>query len=184
MGPSRTSSLTLGVVLFAAVARADDDTPVFPGHPDLTVRTKEVALEGSYVRLGDGRSTLASGAAVSTFYKPWISILGAAHFSPGLFDTRQAYDTRAVVRLIYPEPIVGHLFVYGGLGATVLFFEEPNDSDRYKRAFGGVAAVGAFYHLLERFRVRVEVRDHWLMFNGGGMRHNVFATLSLVSLYR
>lgn len=182
----RPLALTLGLVLLCATAaRADDeDAPVFPGHRDLTVRTKEVALEGSYLRLGDGRSTLASGAAVAVFYKPWISILGAAHFAPGFFDTRQTYDTRAVVRLVYPEPIVGHLFVYGGFGGTVLFFEEPNDSDRYTRGFGVIGAAGAFYQLLERFRVRLEARDHWILSNGEGIRHNIYVTLSLVSLYR
>lgn len=181
----RLIAFALVLLTTAGSARGDDDeTPVFPGHRDLTVRTKEVALEGSYVRLGDGRSTLASGGAVSTFYKPWISILGAAHFAPGFFDTRQTYDTRAVIRLVYPEPVVGHLFVYAGGGGTVLFFEEPNDSDRYKRGFGVVGAVGAFYHLLDRFRVRIEARDHWLLSNGDGMRHNIYVTLSLVSLYR
>lgn len=176
-------------VLFAAslppaIASAEEELPVFPGHRELSVHTKEVALEGSYARLGDGTSTLASGAAVAVFYKPWISMLGAAHFAPGFFNTRQVYDTRAVARLVYPEPIVDHLFVYGGVGATVLFFEEPNDSDRYKRSLGAVAAVGAFYQPFERFRVRVEARDHWMLFNGEGMRHNLFVTLSLVTLYR
>ena len=180
----RVALAVLLVSSAAGTAHADEEPPVFPGHRDLTVHTKEVALEGSYVRLGDGTSTLASGAAVSVFYKPWISILGAAHFAPGFFDTRQTYDTRALVRLVYPEPVVGHLFVYGGVGATVLFFEEPNDSDRYKRGFGAIGAVGAFYQVLERFRVRVEARDHWILVNGDDMRHNVFVTLSLVTLYR
>jgi hypothetical protein len=177
-------AVLLGVLLTTQSVHAEEDPPVFPGHRDLTVRTKEVALEGSYVRLGDGTSTLASGAAVAVFYKPWLSILGAAHFAPGFFDTRQTYDTRAVIRLVYPEPIVGHLFLYGGVGGTVLFYENPNDSDAYRRGFGVVGAIGAFYQLFERFRVRVEARDHWLLSNGGPMRHNVFVTLSLVTLYR
>jgi hypothetical protein len=177
--------LALALLLLAGNAQAEEDeAPVFPGHRDLTVHTKEVALEGSYVRLGDGSSTLASGAAVAVFYKPWISILGAAHFAPGFFDTRQTYDTRALVRLVYPEPVIGHLFLYGGVGGTVLFFEEPNNSSSYQRGFGVIGAIGAFYQLFDRFRVRVEARDHWLLYNGDLMRHNVFVTLSLVTLYR
>lgn len=148
------------------------------------MRTKEVALEGSATRLGDGRATLSGGAAVAAFYKPWLSMLGAANFSPGFFGTRQTYDTRAVLRLIYPEPVVGHLFVYTGAGVAVMFYEDPLDSDVYRRAFGLVGALGAFYQLGERFRVRLEVRDHFLVVNGEGMRHNVFGTLSFVTLYR
>lgn len=157
---------------------------MFEGHADLTTRTKEVALEGSVTRLGDGRATLSGGAAVAAFYKPWLSLLGAANFSPGFFGSRQHYDTRAVARLIYPEPLVGHLYVYAGVGLSVWFFEEPRDSERYERAFGVVGALGSFYQLSEKFRLRLEVRDHVLVINAEGMRHNVFGTLSLVTLYR
>lgn len=160
------------------------DAPVFEGHADLSTRTKEVALEGSVTRLGDNRWTLSGGAAVGAFYKPWLSLLGGATFSPGFFGARQHYDTRAVARLIYPEPLIGHLFVYGGVGVTVWFLEDPLDSETYRRAFGVVGAIGSFYQLGERFRLRLEVRDHWLLSNGDGMRHNVFGTLSLVTLYR
>jgi hypothetical protein len=160
------------------------DPPVFEGHADLTTRTKEVALEGSVTRLGDGKVTLSGGAAVGAFYKPWLSLLGAANFSPGFFGARQHYDTRAVARLIYPEPLVGHLYVYGGAGVTVWFYEQPTDSETYKRAFGVVGALGTFYQLGEKFRIRLEVRDHFLLVNADGMRHNVFGTLSLVTLYR
>ena len=160
------------------------EAPVFEGHADLSVRTKEVALEGSATRLGDGKFALSGGAAVGAFYKPWLSLLGAANFSPGFFGTRQHYDTRAVARLIYPEPVVGHLFVYTGVGVAVMFMEDPVDSDLYRRGFGLVGALGAFYQLGEKFRVRLEARDHWLVVNGDGLRHNVFATLSLVTLYR
>jgi hypothetical protein len=148
------------------------------------MRTKEVALEGSATRLGDGRGTLSGGAAVGAFYKPWLSLLGAANFSPGFFGARQHYDTRAVARLIYPEPIVGHLFVYTGVGVSVMFMEQEVDSESYRRAFGVVGAIGAFYQLSEKFRVRLEGRDHWMLANGDGMRHNLFATLSFVTLYR
>lgn len=141
------------------------------------MRTKEVALEGSLTRLGDGRMTLSGGAAVAAFYKPWLSLLGAAQFSPGFFGTHQHYDTRAVARLIYPEPIVGHLFIYTGAGVTVMFLEE--DDKRYRRAFGVVGALGAFYQLGEKFRIRLEVRDHFTF-----TEHYLFTTLSLVTLYR
>lgn len=160
------------------------EAPVFDGHADLSVRTKEAALEGSATRLGNGEYTLSGGAAVAAFYTPWLSLLGAAHFSPGLFKTHQTYDTRAVARLIYPEPVVGHLFVYTGVGVTVMFYEDPLDSDVYRRSFGLVGALGAFYQLGDKIRLRLEARDHWLVVNGDGMRHNLFATLSFVTLYR
>lgn len=158
--------------------------PVFEGHPELVTRTKEVSVEGSYSRLGDGRSTLSGGAAVATFYTPWLSLLGGANFSPGFFTTRQHYDTRAVVRLVWPEPLVGHLFAYVGGGVNVFFFEEEVDGERYRRAFGAVGAVGVFHQLFGKFRLRLEARDHWLLAGGAGMRHNVFVSLSLVTLYR
>lgn len=160
------------------------DAPVFEGHQDLTLRTKEVALEGSVTSLGGGRATLSGGAAVAAFYKPWLSLLGAANFSPGFFGARQHYDTRAVARLIYPEPLVGHLYVYVGAGVSVWFAEEPIDSESFRRAFGFVGALGSFYQLSERFRLRLEVRDHILVVNGEGQRHNLFGTLSFVTLYR
>ncbi len=178
------ASLVLLVLTASGSAHAADGTPVFEGHPDLVVRTKEVATEGSFTRLGDGKVTLSGGFAVATFYKPWLSLLGAANFSPGIFGTRQHYDTRAVARLIYPEPIAGHLFVYVGPGVSVLFYEDPVDSETWRRAFGPVLAIGAFVQLFERFRIRLEARDHWMVVRGEGMRHNLFFTLSLVTLYR
>ncbi|MBI2390309.1 MAG: hypothetical protein HYV09_12035, partial [Deltaproteobacteria bacterium] len=169
----------------AATARAEPPAaPVFEGHPDLVTRTKEVSVEGSYSRLGDGRSTVSGGAAVATFYTPWLSLLGGANFSPGFFAARQHYDTRAVVRLVWPEPLVGHLFAYVGGGVNVFFFEDEVDSERYRRAFGAVGAIGVFQQLSGKFRLRLEARDHWLLAGGAGMRHNVFVSLSLVTLYR
>lgn len=160
------------------------DAVVFEGHADLATRTKEVAVEGSVTRLGDGKTTLSGGAAVGAFYKPWLSLLGGANFSPGFLGARQHYDTRAVARFVYPEPVLGHLYVYAGVGVSVWFFESPPESDTYRRAFGVVGALGAFYQLGERFRLRLEVRDHSLVVNGDEMRHNLFGTLSLVTLYR
>jgi hypothetical protein len=173
------------VLLFPTGAVAQEDTtPVFPGHSDLVVRTKEVALEGSATRLGDGSTTLSGGGAMAAFYKPWLSLLGGATFSPGLFRTRQHYDTRAVARLVWPEPVVGRLFVYGAAGLTVFFYEEPRDGDAFRRALGPVFGAGAFYQISDRIRIRLEGRDHWLFSGGDGMRHNLFGTLSLVTLYR
>jgi hypothetical protein len=202
-GAPRSLAAVIALVAFAAPARADElapspvttasgspsgsvreDTPVFAGHPHLTIRTKEVAFEGSFVRLGDGTSTFATGAAVSTFYKPWLSLLGAAHAAPGFFGSRETYDTRAVARLIWPEPFFDRLFLYVGAGATIFFFEDPKDSKTWKRAAGAVAAVGAFVQVADRFRVRLEVRDHFNFLGQDGLPHNVFVTLSLVSLYR
>ncbi len=183
----RASSFVVPVVLASALpgaARADDEKPVFEGHPALTIRTKEVAVEGSATRLGDGHATLSGGAAVASFYKPWLSLLGGATFSPGLLGARQHYDTRAVARLVWPEPIVGSLFVYAGVGASVFFYESERASNDWRRSFGPVGALGAFAQVADKFRIRLEARDHWLFVRSEGMRHNVFVTLSLVTLYR
>ena len=156
--------------------------PIFDGHKDLSIHTKEASAEASFTRLGDGSLTASGGLAVSAFYTPWLSLLGGATFSPGIGGARQTYDTRGVARLIYPEPLLGPVFLYAALGATVFFYEDKPPS--YTRSFGLVGGLGAFMNLGERLRLRLEARDHWLLTNGDGMRHNMFFTLAFVTLIR
>jgi hypothetical protein len=47
-----------------------------------------------------------------------------------------------------------------------------------------VAAAGAWVQLGDRFRLRAEVRDQWLVLGDTTLPHNVFGTLSLVQQIR
>ncbi len=150
--------------------------PIYPGHPMLATYTKEVALEGSAVAFGDGQRATALGAAVSAFYRPWLGFLGGASFSIG---KRNHYDTRAMVRLVWPEPLLGRVFPYASAGATVFFPETAAGSSVYDRHLGVVFGGGFFVQVSRQTRVRFEMRDAWLP-DGKALEHNGFLTLALV----
>ncbi|MCU0656088.1 MAG: hypothetical protein MUF64_12800 [Polyangiaceae bacterium] len=165
-------------------AAEDEPAPLFPGHRYLSVYTKEVSGEGSVVRLGNGRLGFSGGSSMAAFYRPWLSIQGSAQ---GVFEARsgrQSYDTRAVLRLIWPEPLLGRLFLFAGVGGSVFFFEEEARSGRFVRGLGPVLAGGLWVQLTDRLRLRAEVRDHWLIFGQTELTHNVFATVSLAQQIR
>ena len=67
---------------------------------------------------------------------------------------------------------------------TVFFFEAEARSDSFRRGLGPVAAAGAWVQLSDKFRLRAEVRDQWLIFGDTTLPHNVFGTLSLVQQIR
>lgn len=174
-------ALTLSTWASAAMSgepAAKAPEPVFEGHPLISVYTKEVSLEGSFTRLGDGTLAGSGGAAIAQFYTRWFGVVGAANFTPSWFGTRQHYDTRGGFRLVWPDAVAGRLFPFASTGATVLFYETEAGSKTYARALGGYVGLGAFVHVAERVRFRVEVRDHWLP-SRADMRHNVFCTLAL-----
>jgi hypothetical protein len=186
-GPSSLRPAALLLALLGGRTAAADEPPpppVFKGHPYLTLYTKEVSLDGSAVRMGDGRFALAGGSSMAAFYTRWFSILGGAQggFDPS--SKRQTYDTRAVFRFVWPEPLLGRVFLYGGVGMTVFFFEAEARSDSFRRGLGPVAAAGAWVQLGDRFRLRAEVRDQWLVLGDTTLPHNVFGTLSLVQQIR
>lgn len=141
----------------------------------LTTYTKELALEGSAIALGDGSVATGAGAAVSAFYRPWLGFLGGATFSVG---KRKYYDTRAMVRLVWPSPLFGRLFPYATAGATVSFPETAPHSNEYERQLGFAFGGGAFVQITKQTRVRFEVRDAVLP--GSALAQNGFMTLSLV----
>src|SRR5437773_10486892 len=91
------SGRALGVIglLSWAIGCTPAPGPTFPGHPMLTTYTKELAFEGSAIAYGDGQRTTGLGAAVSAFYRPWLSFVGGATFA---IAKRKHYDTRATVR--------------------------------------------------------------------------------------
>jgi hypothetical protein len=157
--------------------------PVFEGHRLVSVYTKEVSLEGSFTRLGDGSLAGSGGAAIAQFYTRWFGVVGAANFTPAWFGTRQHYDTRGGFRFVWPDAIAGRLFPFASTGLTVLFYETEAGSKTYERALGGYAGLGAFVHVAERVRFRLEVRDHWLP-SRPEMRHNLFCTLALALTVR
>ena len=142
----------------------------------LTTYTKELAFEGSVIALGDGSVATGAGAAVSAFYRPWFGFLGGATFSVG---KRKHYDTRAMVRLVWPSPLFGRLFPYASAGVTVFFPESAPHSSRYERHIGVVFGGGAFVQVTRQTRLRFEVRDAWLP-DSLDLQHNGFMTLSLV----
>lgn len=152
--------------------------PVFEGHPLISVYTKEISLEGSFTRLGDGSLAGSGGPAIAQFYSRWFGVVGAANFTPTWFGTRQHYDTRGGFRFVWPDAVAGRLFPFASTGLTVLFYETEKGSKTYERGLGGYVGLGAFLHVAERVRFRVEVRDQWLP-NRPEMRHNVFCTLAL-----
>ncbi|MCS6901491.1 MAG: hypothetical protein RMJ98_17830 [Myxococcales bacterium] len=133
--------------------------PVFPGHPYLTLSTKEVSGDGSVAWLSGGQVAFGVGSSMAAFYAPWFSILGGAQggYVPG--TKRQTYDTRAVLRFVWPEPLRGRVFVYGGVGMTVFFVEGLERDGAFRRGLGPLAAAGAWVQLTEKFRLRAEVRD-------------------------
>jgi hypothetical protein len=89
-----------------------------------------------------------------------------------------------MMRLVYPEPLGGRFFVFGGAGGTV-FFREDQATGAFGRALGPVVSGGVFTNVGDGFRLRVEVRDHWLLpGRDGGARHEMFATLAAVLLVR
>jgi hypothetical protein len=141
----------------------------------LTTYTKELAFEGSAIAYGDGQRTTGLGAAVSAFYKPWLGFLGGATFG---LEKRKHYDTRAMVRLIWPEPLLGCVFPYASAGATV-FFPQNADMKSYDRHLGAVFGGGVFVQITKQTRVRFEIRDAWLP-DGKELEHNGFLTLGLV----
>jgi len=183
-GAPAAAGLLLLLLCVPAQAEPDHErlAPVFEGHPDLVTRTKEAAFEVSLARHENGDLVPAAGFAVAAFYTRWLSLLGAAHFTATL-DRRQHYDTRALARFIYPEPIAG-IFFYGAAGLTVFFRESEARDSAYSRNFGVVASAGGFVNLGESFRLRLTARDHWLLLPDEGRGHSRFVTLSFVVLYR
>lgn len=180
-----TGCILLAGLLGGTTASAEEaPAPVFQGHPYLTLYTKEVSGEGSAVRLGNGRFAVAGGSSMAAFYTRWFSILGGAQGSYELKSGRQVYDTRAVLRFIWPEPLLGRVFFYGGVGMTVFFFEEQAKSSQFVRGLGPIAAGGFWVQLSDKFRLRAEVRDHWLVFGQTDLTHNVYGTLALVQQIR
>lgn len=180
----RAGALVAGLLGVTSVRAEEPPAPVFPGHPWLSTYTKEVSLDGSAARLGDGKWVAAGGSSMAAFYTPWLSIQGAAQGALGLGGGRQTYDTRALLRFIWPQPVLSRLFFYGGIGVTVFFFEQTAQSDVFRRGLGPVGAVGVWAQLTDRMRLRAEVRDQWLVFGQTDLTHNVFATLSLATQYR
>jgi hypothetical protein len=159
--------------------------PVFEGHRDLTIFTKEASLEASLARLGDGAVTATFGLAVGAFYTPWLSLTGGTQFGLGINGARQIYDMRAALRFGLPTPILGAIFPYAALGPSVFFHAQDNtNNNAFTRSFGLLGAVGAFANLAERIRLRLEVRDEWLLSDAQGLDHNLFVTLAFVTLYR
>jgi hypothetical protein len=152
--------------------------PVFEGHRLVSVYTKEVSLEGSFTRLGDGSLAGSGGAAIAQFYTRWFGVIGGANFTPAWFGTRQHYDTRGGFRFVWPDAVAGRLFPFASTGLTVMFYETEAGSKIYDRTLGGYLGLGAFLHVAERVRFRIELRDHWLP-SRPEMRHNVFCTLAL-----
>lgn len=174
----------IGLVVAAGGCAPAGEGPVFPGHPMLATYTKELALEGSAVAFGDGAAATALGAAVGAYYRPWLGMTGGAAFSIG---RRKHYDTRALLRLVWPWPLFGRVFPYATAGAGVFFPERcarlgPCGND-YERWFDVVYGGGAFVQVTERTRVRLEVRDAFLP-GAGALEHDGFVTLGLVLLAR
>ena len=172
----------LTLVLLAACA-PQPQGPVFPGHPMLSTYTKELALESSVAVFGDGHASGAAGAAVSAFYRPWLSFLGGATFSFGGTHSRRHYDTRVALRIVYPEPIFGRVFPFALGGVTVFFPETAPRSNTYDRQFGFVLGGGAFVQVTPQTRVRIEVRDAWLPASAA-LPNNLFVTAGLVYVVR
>lgn len=181
--PSNANGLgaaAIGLVSFVVGCTPAREGPVFPGNPMLTTYTKEIALEGTAIAFGNGSTATGAGAAVSAFYRPWLGFLGGATFSVG---KRKHYDTRAMARLVWPEPILGAIFPYATAGATVFFPETAQHSNEYDRQFGLVFGAGAFVQVSRQTRVRFEARDAWLP-GSHDMQQNGMLTLSLVYLAR
>jgi hypothetical protein len=145
--------------------------------------TKEIAFDTSVVGFSDGKASSALGASVSAFYRPWIGFLGGATFSLGGTHSRRHYDTRAVVRLVLPEPIFDRVFPYTFGGVSVFFPETAPRSNAYDREFGFVLGGGAFVQVTAHTRVRVEVRDVTLPASPT-VPNSVFLTTSLVYVLR
>jgi len=183
----RSSSPAAALVVLLCAPRAlaeEPPAPVFEGHPYLSTYTKEVSLDAAAARLGDGKLAPVFGSSMAAFYTPWLSIQGGAEGALGLNHGRQTYDTRAALRLIWPRPVLSRLFFFGGLGVTVFFYEGQAGSGDFKRGLGPAAVAGVWGQLTDRFRLRFEVRDQWLIFGQTDLPHNLFASLSLVTQYR
>ena len=181
----RARLLAAAVIAGVKTAAAEEPpAPVFAGHPYLTLYTKEVSLDGSAVRLGNGKMALAVGSSMAAFYSRWFSIQGAAQgtFEPG--SGRQTYDTRAVLRFVWPEPFLGRIFVFGGVGTTVFLQEREPESGLFERGLGPILAAGVWGQLSEKIRLRAEVRDHWIVLGQLTASHNVYGTISLVQQIR
>jgi hypothetical protein len=163
-------------------AAEEPPAPVFRGHPYLTLYTKEVSGDGAVARLSDGRVALVGGSSMAAFYTRWFSILGGAQGGYAPASKRQTYDTRAVFRFVWPEPLLGRVFLFGGVGMTVFFAETPERDGAFRRGLGPLAAAGAWVQLSSTFRLRAEVRDQWLL--AGETGHNLFGGLSLVQQIR
>lgn len=157
--------------------------PVFPGHPAVATYTKEIAFDGSLARLGDGAAAAGGGFALGAFYAPWLSVAGAVDGGFYLRDPRQYFDARGVARLGWPKP-VGPFFFYAALGVDVFFVERVAGSHAFSEAFGLTGGIGAFANLTDQLRLRLEARDEWLVANADGLDHNLFVTLSFVTLFR
>jgi hypothetical protein len=142
----------------------------------LTTYTKEVAVEGSVIAFGDGAVATGAGAAVSAFYRPWLGFLGGATFSVG---KRKHYDTRAMVRLILPQPLLERVFPYASAGVTVFFPETGPHTNEYERQLGVVFGGGAFMQMSRQTRLRLELRDVWLP-GSSTLQQSFVTTIGLV----
>jgi hypothetical protein len=163
-------------------AAEEPPAPVFRGHPYLTLYTKEVSGDAAVARLSGGRMAFVGGSSMAAFYTRWFSILGGAQGGYAPASKRQTYDTRAVFRFLWPEPLLGRVFLFGGVGMTVFFAETPERDGAFRRGLGPLAAAGAWVQLTGTFRLRAEVRDQWLL--AGETGHNLFGGLSLVQQIR
>lgn len=178
-----TSTTLLLLVASRAAAADPPPAPVFAGHPALSTFTKEIIVEGSALRLGDGTAAAGFGFSIGVFFAPWLSLVGGVQGGFALTDARQFYDTRGALRFVWPEP-AGPIFFYGALGVDVFFIEQVSGSHAFSEAFGVAAGLGAFANLGARVRLYVEARDAWLVANADGLDHNLFVTLGVATLFR
>ncbi|MBL8714799.1 MAG: hypothetical protein JNL79_02320 [Myxococcales bacterium] len=179
----RASALALVLVATAGHAHAEEDPPVFEGHPAVTRYTKELGLEVTPMRLDSGWA-IGGGAAVAAFYSRWLSPIAGASLSPGWAGTRAHWDTRAGTRLVYPRPLFGEVFGYVLLGTSVLFTAVDGQDDTFTRAFMLMGGIGLFGNVADHVRLRFELRDHVRIYGTSDTKHMPTASLAFVLTYR
>jgi len=181
--PLRAFVLSASILLVGSAAHADEEPPVFAGHPAVTRYTKELGLEATPMRLDSGWA-IGGGAAVSAFYSRWLSPVAGANLSPGWAGKRTHWDTRAGVRLVSPGPLFGEVFGYLLLGSSVLFTAVDGQDDTFTRAYMLMGGLGVFGNVADHVRLRFELRDHMRVWGTADTRHVPTAALALVLTYR